>query len=123
MSLFPDGRTLIESLSIIYYLEEAYPKRPILPKDIYQRSKVRAISDVICSGIQPLQNLKVQKFSKTDESLNFEWANYWISKGFASLEKILHESAGEYCVGDEISIADCCLVPQVANAKRSGFLL
>lgn len=109
---------MIESLAIINFLEESYPDPTILPRDIYKRAKARAISDVICSGIQPLQNLKVQQFSQPDGSLNFEWANYWISQGFSSLEKIISESAGEYCVGNEISVADCCLVPQVANAKR-----
>lgn len=105
-------------MAIINYLEEAYPKNPILPRDLFERAQVRAISDVICSGIQPLQNLKVQKYSTKNGSLNFEWANYWISQGFSSLDKILEKSAGDFCSGNEITMADCCLIPQIANAKR-----
>jgi maleylacetoacetate isomerase len=71
---------------------------------------------VIASGIQPLQNLIV--LIHVGEDKKREWAQHWITRGFRAVEKLLSTSAGKYCVGDEISLADCCLVPQVFNARR-----
>ncbi|VDI84241.1 maleylacetoacetate isomerase [Mytilus galloprovincialis] len=78
--------------------------------------KVREITETICSGIQPLQNLVVlQKIG--DEKKN-EWGQFWINKGFVALEQLLNKTAGKYCLGDEVTMADLCLVPQVGNAIR-----
>lgn len=71
---------------------------------------------VISSGIQPLQNLIVLIY--VGEEKKKEWAQHWITRGFRAVEKLLSASAGKYCVGDEITLADCCLVPQVFNARR-----
>ncbi|XP_046658360.1 probable maleylacetoacetate isomerase 2 [Homalodisca vitripennis] len=113
-----DGNTLIESLSIMYYLEETRPQRPLLPQDVVKRAKVREICEVIASGIQPLQNLFV--LIQVGEAKKMEWAQLFINRGFRAVEKLLTSSAGKFCVGDELSIADCCLVPQVFNARRFG---
>jgi len=112
----PDGHTLIESVAIMHYLEETRPQRPLLPQDVHKRAKVREIVEIICSGIQPLQNLIV--LIHVGEEKKKEWAQHWITRGFRAVEKALSTSAGKYCVGDEISMADCCLVPQVFNARR-----
>ncbi|XP_053553344.1 maleylacetoacetate isomerase isoform X2 [Bombina bombina] len=110
-----DGITLSQSLAIIEYLEETRPNPPLLPKDPKKRAQVRMISDHIASGIQPLQNLSaLQRIGNTKD----EWAQYFIIRGFQALEKILKDTAGRYCVGDEVTMADLCLVPQVANAER-----
>ncbi|KAH8251843.1 hypothetical protein KR038_009365 [Drosophila bunnanda] len=111
-----DGHTLIESVAIMHYLEETRPQRPLLPQDVHKRAKVREIVEIICSGIQPLQNLIV--LIHVGEEKKKEWAQHWITRGFRAVEKALSTSAGKYCVGDEISMADCCLVPQVFNARR-----
>lgn len=111
-----DGHTLVESLAIMHYLEETRPQRPLLPQDVHKRAKVREICEVIASGIQPLQNLIV--LIHVGEEKKKEWAQHWITRGFRAIEKLLSTSAGKYCVGDEISLADCCLVPQVFNARR-----
>lgn len=111
-----DGHTFIESLSIMYYLEETRPQRPLLPQDVIKRAKVREICEVIASGIQPLQNLIV--LIHVGEEKKKEWAQHWITRGFRAVEKLLSTSAGKFCVGDEVSLADCCLVPQVFNARR-----
>ncbi|CAD6995057.1 probable maleylacetoacetate isomerase 2 [Ceratitis capitata] len=116
-TLVIDGHTIIESIAIINYLEETRPLPPLLPRDTYSRAKVREIVDIIASGIQPLQNLKVQKYIGKDKRK--EWVQHWINSGFGALEKRLSTSAGKYCVGDEFSLADCCLMPQVFNAKKS----
>ncbi|KAJ8929489.1 hypothetical protein NQ314_017821 [Rhamnusium bicolor] len=77
---------------------------------------VREICDIIASGIQPLQNLTV--LIHVGEEKKNDWAKYWINRGFRAVEKLLCSSAGKYCVGDDITLADCCLVPQVFNARR-----
>lgn len=135
--IFPDGHTLVESLAIMHYLEETRPQRPLLPQDVLKRAKVREIcevlslslsllkhflnpttfrSQVIASGIQPLQNLIV--LIHVGEEKKKEWAQHWITRGFRAIEKLLSTSAGKFCVGDEVTLADCCLVPQVFNARR-----
>lgn len=114
-ALVVNDRTLTQSLSIMEYLEEAYPQKPLLPKDLLLRAKVREVCEIIGSGIQPLQNLSV--LQKVGEG-KMEWGHFYINKGFVALEQVLGKSAGKYSVGDEISFADCCLVPQVFNANR-----
>ncbi|XP_044292836.1 maleylacetoacetate isomerase isoform X1 [Varanus komodoensis] len=110
-----DGITLSQSLAIIEYLEETRPNPRILPQDPKKRAQVRMISDHITSGIQPLQNLTV--LNKMGEK-KLDWAQHFISRGFKALEQILQETAGRYCVGNEVTMADLCLVPQVYNAER-----
>ncbi|XP_053330961.1 maleylacetoacetate isomerase isoform X1 [Spea bombifrons] len=110
-----DGVTLSQSLAIIEYLEETRPKPSLFPPDPRSRAQVRMISDHIVSGIQPLQNLYVlEKIGDT----KLEWAQHFITRGFQALERMLQETAGRYCVGDQVTMADLCLVPQVANAER-----
>ncbi|XP_053234531.1 maleylacetoacetate isomerase isoform X2 [Podarcis raffonei] len=110
-----DGITLSQSVAIIEYLEETRPKPSLLPQDPKKRAQVRMISEHIASGIQPLQNLTVlEQFGEKKQ----EWAKNCISRGFKALEQILRETAGRYCVGDEVTMADLCLVPQVFNAGR-----
>lgn len=100
----------------MHYLEETRPQQPLLPQDPYKRCKVREICEIIVSGIQPLQNLGL--LVHIDEEKKMDWAQNWITRGFNAIEKLLSTSAGKYCVGDEISMADCCLVPQVFNATK-----
>ncbi|KAM8703995.1 hypothetical protein ACLKA7_008597 [Drosophila subpalustris] len=114
-TLHIDGQTLCDSVAIMHYLEETRPEHPLLPKDPIKRAKVREIVEIICSGIQPLQNTGVM--DHVGKETNVEWAQHWISRGFQGLEKVLSASAGKYCVGDDITMADCCLVPQVFNAR------
>uniref|UniRef100_A0A0K8RHM9 Putative glutathione s-transferase n=1 Tax=Ixodes ricinus TaxID=34613 RepID=A0A0K8RHM9_IXORI len=111
-----NGEPLSQSLAIIEYLEEKYPEPSLLPKDLVLRSKVRAIAELIASGIQPLQNIGI--LFKLEQSKRNEWAVEFISKGFQALEAVLAKTAGKYCVGDSVTMADACLVPQVYNAKR-----
>lgn len=110
-----DGITLSQSLAVIQYIDETRPGQRLLPEDPQKRAQVRMISDLIASGIQPLQNLYViQKIGAE----KVQWAQHFINRGFQALEPILKETAGKYCVGDELSMADICLVPQVYNAER-----
>ncbi|XP_073340575.1 maleylacetoacetate isomerase isoform X1 [Pagrus major] len=110
-----DGITLSQSLAVIQYIDETRPGPRLLPADPKKRAQVRMISDLIASGIQPLQNLYViQKIGAE----KMQWSQHFIDRGFQALEPILKQTAGKYCVGDEISMADICLVPQVYNAER-----
>ncbi|CAG2227018.1 GSTZ1 [Mytilus edulis] len=93
-TLVINGQPIAQSVAVLEYLEEAYPDPPLLPKDSLQRAKVREITETICSGIQPLQNLVVlQKIG--DEKKN-EWGQFWINKGFVALEQLLNKTAGKY---------------------------
>ncbi|PNJ65153.1 GSTZ1 isoform 10 [Pongo abelii] len=106
----------MKQLAIIEYLEETRPTPRLLPQDPKKRASVRMISDLIAGGIQPLQNLSVLK--QVGEEIQLTWAQNAITSGFNALEQILQSTAGIYCVGDEVTMADLCLVPQVANAER-----
>ena len=114
-TLINDDIVLTQSMAIMEYLEEKFPGHPLLPKDVVKRAKVRELCEIVNAGIQPVQNLSVlQKIGDT----KVEWANNVITTGFVGLEKQLVKYAGKYSVGDEITMADACLVPQVMNAER-----
>ena len=110
--------SLTQSLAIIHYLEQKYPDHSLVPKSLNEMARMWEICEIINSGIQPLQN---SFFLSKIESLGgtgIEWAKGVISEGLQSVEAILVNTAGIYCIGNEISIADVCLVPQVYNARR-----
>jgi maleylpyruvate isomerase len=119
-----EGSVLTQSLAIIEYLEECYPDTPrLLPADAEGRAKVRALAQAISSDIAPLNNLRVLKYLISDMGVSEEqktaWYHHWVAAGFAALESMLqYGQAGKFCYGDQPTIADCCLVPQVYNAQR-----
>uniref|UniRef100_A0A0N4Z3L8 maleylacetoacetate isomerase n=1 Tax=Parastrongyloides trichosuri TaxID=131310 RepID=A0A0N4Z3L8_PARTI len=118
-TLVIDDQPLNESLAIIEFLDEKYPdETPLLPKSLLDRTNVRAIALTIASGIQPIQNLGVLNYYSSDGDKKKEWANHFITKGFEALEVMLQRTHGKFCVGDEITMADICIPPQVYNAKR-----
>ncbi len=91
-----------------------------MPKDPIKRARARAIAEIVNSGIQPFQNANVCKrlaVNEGEEKKN-EWLQFYINKGLRAVEEMLKETSGLYCVGDEVSIADLCLAPQVYSAKR-----
>lgn len=116
------GSFLSQSIPIIEYLEEVFPSNPLLPKDPIKRAQIRQISEDINSFMHPLSNLQVQKYLEQKHNYNQaqkeEWIQHWSSIGFTSLEKKLSNSAGKYCFGNEITLADVCLVPMVFSAQR-----
>ena len=122
-TLIDDENVLTQSLSIIEYLDEAYPNNiDLLPKDINQKAQVRTLSQIISSDIHPINNLRVlsyltQELSVDDDKKN-NWYSHWIQLGFEAIEKQLTKTAGQFCVGDQPTMADCCLVPQIYNALR-----
>jgi len=100
------------------YLHDMHPEAGILPSSPLERARVRMITEMICSGIQPIQNLSVMQYHSQDQAERQAWSKHWITKGFTALETVLSQTSGTCCVGDTPSMADCCLVPQVFNAKR-----
>jgi maleylacetoacetate isomerase len=123
-ALEDDGRRLIQSLAIMEYLDERYPEPPLLPKDPFDRAYVRALAGIVACEIHPLNNPRtlkhVRKTYGVDEAGINAWYRHWIAEGFDMLERFLATEAhsGTYCLGSTVTIADCCLVPQVFNAKR-----
>ena len=114
-----DGKIITQSLAIMEFLDEVYPDgQQLLPKEAFEKAKVREISEIINAGTQPLQNLSVITHHSSDPEERKIWSQFWISKGLRVVEKLLGQSSGKYCVGDEITMADCCLVPQIYNANR-----
>ena len=120
--LVDDDVRLNQSLSIIDYLDEQYPEMLLTPLDIDKRYLVKSMAQDIAIDIHPLNNLRVLQYLSKEfdiqESEKSTWYRHWIEIGFASLEKKLVETSGRYCVGDEVSLVDVCLVPQVYNAER-----
>jgi len=117
-ALVIDDLTLTQSVAIMEYINDTNPGCGLLPSDPKERAKVRMISEIIASGIQSIQNLSVMKYHSDDQAKRQAWSNHWITKGFEALETVLKGTAGSCCVGDTPTMADCCLVPQVFNAKR-----
>ena len=111
-ALVIDGHTLAESVAILEYLEETRKERPLLPADAVKRALVRQLVEIINSGVQPLQNVSVlAKIGDEYKQDRKEWAQTYIKKGLAAFEEIVATSRGKYCVGDEVTFADACLIP------------
>ena len=114
-------QNLTQSLAIIEYLEEAHPLPPLLPREAAQRARVRAFAMTIACDIHPINNLRVLKYLQAmgiDEPRRDEWYRHWVREGFGALESQLGQRATTYCCGDNVTLADVCLVPQVFNAQR-----
>lgn len=126
-TLSDEDKTITQSLAIIEYLEEQYPKPTILPKTPHARAQTRAIAQMIASDIHPLNNLRVLKYLKHDLSCSDEqkqeWYFHWLTLGFNTLEQLLANNSerGKCCYQDSPTFADICLIPQVYNAIRYNF--
>lgn len=119
-------RPLRQSMAILEYLDEVWPEPALLPASARERQRVRALAQLIACDIHPLNNLRVlQYFEHTwgvPQPERQGWAKHWIAEGFRALEALVAENpaTGTYCQGDTPGLADCCLVPQMYNARRFG---
>jgi len=115
-----NGETLIQSLAIIEYLDEVFPVPPLLPSDPAARAHVRALAQVIACDIHPLNNTSplfyLKNTLKHDQDTINAWYAHWVTVGFEAIEALLRP--GPYAFGDKVTLADVCLVPQVANGRR-----
>jgi maleylacetoacetate isomerase/maleylpyruvate isomerase len=117
-----EGRNLHQSMAIIEYLDETHPEPPLLPRDAAGRARVRAIAQDIACEIHPLNNLRVLRYlvrtaGLSDEAKN-AWYRHWIEEGLTAVERQLAAAPARYCHGDNPTLADCVLVPQIFNAQR-----
>ena len=114
-----DGNVRIgQSMAILEYLEENYPDFPLLPANEPQRSRVREFCQMIACDIHPLNNLRVLHYIKTEFGVDpaGDWYRHWIQEGFSAAEQLAGD--GDFVFGDNVSLADALLVPQVYNARR-----
>ena len=121
-----DDGLLTQSMAIIEYLDETHPQVPLLPADARGRARVRALAQMVACDIHPIGNLRVLRYLAhtlgVPDDARQAWSRHWIAEGFAAIEALLAGSpdTGRFCHGDTPTLADCCLVPQVFNARRFG---
>lgn len=122
-ALVHDGRAISQSLAIIEYLDEMFPDPPLLPKDSLARARVRQIAYAVACDIHPINNLRVRRFlmreyARTEAEVD-DFMRHWIEQGFDALETMIGGSplTGRFCHGDQPTLADLCLIPQIANAR------
>lgn len=121
-TLAHNGHNIPESFAIMEYLDEVHPEPALFPKDAYLKARVRQVCEVINSFMHPMGNLKTlqyleKKHSYTQEQKE-EWMQYWAPQGLEALENTLKEFSGKYCFGDDITMADLFLVPQLLTCQR-----
>ena len=116
---------LTQSMAIMEWLEEAYPEPALLPRTAGERALVRSMALIMVADVQPLQNTSVtgylQEKLHQNEAAIADWRRAWVSRGLAVLEELLARAPeGDFCVGSRPTLADCCLLPQCASARRFG---
>lgn len=117
--------SLGQSLAILDYLDVKYPGTPLIPSDIETRARVLELSMLISCDIHPVNNLRILKYLQGPMGLSVQqkdtWYAHWIAEGMAGVERLLaRHGHGKWCFGDAPTLADVCLVPQIANAQRMG---
>lgn len=123
-SLAVEDLLLTQSLAILEWLDETYPEPAILPPQTEARAIVRSMANLVCCDIHPINNLRVlnalrEDFGATETQIQ-NWIGRWITTGFEALEIQLRTHGGAFAYGDTVTLADCCIVPQVYAAKRFG---
>jgi maleylacetoacetate isomerase len=119
-----DAAALTQSLAIIEYLEDIHPAPPLLPQNARDKAHVRSIALSIACDIHPLNNLRVLRYLvrqlHVDDEQKNAWYRHWCEQGLASIETMLASDGrtGKFCYRDTPTLADCCLIPQIANAQR-----
>ena len=123
-TLIDDDVVLNQSLAILDYLDTKYADVSLYPTKLEEKAQVQAMALDIACEVHPLNNLRVQQYLASELAVNDDdklaWSHHWMALGFSALEKKLQEYSGTYCFGDEVTMADICLVPQVYNANRFG---
>jgi maleylacetoacetate isomerase len=118
-----DGTRLSQSMAIIEFLDDLQPTPALLPADALGRARVRALAQSIACEIHPVNNLRVLQYLsrelKVDEAAKNTWYRHWVRTGLEAFERQLaQQPASTFCCGETPTLADCCLVPQIFNARR-----
>lgn len=120
-TLVDGALTLGQSLAILEYLEETHPKPALLPGSVAERARARQIALAVACDIHPLNNLRVVRYLETKfgvpQAARDDWYRHWIRDGLTAVEKMV-APAGPFCLGDQVTLADVCLIPQLYNAHR-----
>jgi maleylacetoacetate isomerase len=120
-----DGTTLGQSLAIIDYLDARHPEPRLIPADPEERARVLELSNLIACDIHPVNNLRILRYLQDKLGVTAaqkdEWYRHWVAEGLAAVERLLERhGSGPFCFGATPTLADCCLIPQIANAERMG---
>ena len=112
-----------QSMAIMEYLDEVYPEPSLLPGDAVDKASIRALANIIACDIHPLNNLRIRLYLVDEMDVSVEnrevWMGHWVRKGFEAYEKLYAQGpTGKFSHGDQPSMADICLIPQMANARR-----
>jgi len=111
---------LVQSMAIVEYLDERFPEPPLLPASAKDRAHVRALAELVNSGIQPLQNTSTfDELKKRGVEIQ-PWARLFVERGLGALERLAAPRAGRFLFADSPTLADIYLVPQLYNARRYG---
>jgi maleylpyruvate isomerase len=115
-----DGHRIVltQSLAILEYLDQRWPDPPILPRDLYLCARTRMLAEIANAGIQPMHNLLTLRRVKQLGGDETAWARPFVAEGLAAFARAADEVAGQFCVGDTPTIADCCLVPMLLSVRR-----
>ncbi len=125
-TLIHGERVIRQSLAILEYLDEAWPTPRLLPMTARDRARVRSLAQMVASDIHPLNNLRVLQYFEqrwqVPQSERDEWIAHWIVEGLGAMEALVKDddATGTYCHGQTPGLADCCLIPQMFNARRFG---
>ena len=117
-----DGETIGQSLAILRYLDHLVPEPQLFPQEPLSEARALEMSLTIACDIHPLNNLRVLGYLEKElghaKETRDRWYSHWVTAGFETLEALVSNHGGNYCLGDEITVADICLVPQMFNARR-----
>jgi maleylacetoacetate isomerase len=124
-AIVDDGFTLGQSIAIIDYLDQVHPEPRLIPLGTHSRARVLEFAALIACDIHPVNNLRVLRYLETELGVTAQqksdWYRHWIAEGMESVERMLaRENSGPWCFGNQPTLADVCLLPQISNALRMG---